>query len=406
MRKVLSIAVALLLLSSGWAYGQTSASSAGGGSAPAVGKRLIACVPPVLPVTRDILLVQTNYPWDSDADMRVLDLIGKSYDCVTSLTDIAALGAAVFSYKVILIVNDQSQPFYDAYASARSAIETYVSNGGTLVFFAGYAGWHLGQLNDFLPGGQIRVPTITEAGGFNFFYDQANLIADPTHPIVLGTTPGGDGLVIDNTMMAGNYTSHGWFDIPAGVPVTTIFTTMNITPVKPTFIIYSLGAGTVIATTNTWEFSYERGVASCLVPGGGCVGLWSVRALDDVFRYAFTKGGILGCEIAQASFSPTKPRPGQTVSFSATTSPGCANVWVFANLAIPIDVLQNERAADLADRSFFAMELTPNVAGTTWTGSVTVPAGFPEWVFNINMAGVDKTTGAISSVWPWLHVAP
>lgn len=98
----------------------------------------------------DILLIQTALPWDSDADMVVLNSLGYSYDIV-DMYNIDSVN--LFNYPVILIVNDQVQEFYDAYASRVSEFENYVSAGGVLVFFAASDGWAMGTLNAPLPGG-------------------------------------------------------------------------------------------------------------------------------------------------------------------------------------------------------------------------------------------------------------
>src|SRR5262245_58622731 len=74
---------------------------------------------------QDILLIQTNDPWERSsnyiganwydgvtADTKVLDSLGYSYRIAT-WNDISAGNVNIFSYPVILIVNDQVQAFYD-----------------------------------------------------------------------------------------------------------------------------------------------------------------------------------------------------------------------------------------------------------------------------------------------------
>jgi len=211
----------------------------------------------------DILLIQTAWPWNSTADVDVLNSLGYSYDIV-DMSNISSVD--IFSYPVVLIVNDQVQAFYDSYAQQVEAFENYVSNGGTLVFFAASDGWALGTLTAPLPGGvTVNTPD----------YENYNYIVDTTHPVVTGMLS--DGIPLLDADMYGNYTSHGTFsDLVVGT--NTLFRDDEM---MPTMIEYELGSGRVIASTNTWEFHYIYSY-----------GEWARKALDDVFLYAFT-GGVL-----------------------------------------------------------------------------------------------------------------
>ena len=209
----------------------------------------------------DILLIQTALPWDSDADMVVLNSLGYSYDIV-DMYNIDSVN--LFNYPVILIVNDQVQEFYDAYASRVSEFENYVSAGGVLVFFAASDGWAMGTLNAPLPGG---VEVITP------YYEYYNYIAAPNHPIATAILS--DNVPLEDSDLYNTYCSHGYFT--SLVPNTTIiFDVTNL----PTMIEYPLGNGKVIASTNTWEhsFTYDDNY-------------FGDKALDDVFLYAFSEGG-------------------------------------------------------------------------------------------------------------------
>ena len=212
----------------------------------------------------DILLIQTSLPWDSTANTTVLDSLGYSYDIV----DISNLGSvSLFSYPVILIVNDQAQSFYDAYAADVDTFESYVRGGGVLLFFAASDGWANGTLRADLPG---SVEVITP------HYETNNYIEDSSHPIV--TAALSDNVPLTEAELWGNYCSHGYFQ--SLVPNTRIiFSESNG---YPTMIDYPLGTGRVIASTNTWEFHYIYEY-----------GDFAHSTLDDVFLYAFSGGGSI-----------------------------------------------------------------------------------------------------------------
>lgn len=210
----------------------------------------------------DILLIQTSLPWDTSSNTIVLDDLNYRYDIV----DMSNLDSVnVFSYQVILIVNDQVQAFYDAYANQVSTFEAYVRAGGVLLFFAASDGWANGTLRADLPGGvEVTTP----------HYEYRNYVADDDHPIVTGVLSESNPVV--DVDLYNNYCSHGYFTslLPGTV---TVFRDQHN---HPTLIDYQLGSGRVIASTNTWEhaYHYQRGA-------------FAIKALDDVFLYAFSGGG-------------------------------------------------------------------------------------------------------------------
>ena len=210
----------------------------------------------------DILLIQTSLPWDVNTNTIVLDDLGYGYDIV-DMTNLNSVN--LFSYQVILIVNDQVQAFYDAYANRVSAFETYVRAGGVLLFFAASDGWADGTLRANLPGG-VAVTTP--------HYEYWNYVVTATHPIVTGELSANSPVV--NADLYNYYCSHGYFtSLPAGT--VTVFRDQHN---HPTLIDYQLGAGRVIASTNTWEHAYWYQSR-----------VFARKALDDVFLYALSGGG-------------------------------------------------------------------------------------------------------------------
>jgi hypothetical protein len=218
----------------------------------------------------DILLIQTALPWASDADMQVLNSLGYTYDIV----DMSNIGNVnLFSYPVILIVNDQVQAFYDEYAAHVTDFESYISSGHTLVFFAAGYGWAGGVLNAPLPGG------IT----WNFDYLWNDYIINSTHPIV--TDQLSEHVPLTNGDLYSNFCNHGWFsNLPANTDV--ILSESPDNENNPTLIEYQLGKGRVIASTLTWEHNwlYHTGYDG--------YGSFARKSLDDVFLYAFSGGTV------------------------------------------------------------------------------------------------------------------
>ncbi len=230
--------------------------------------------------TTDVLLVQTAPPWSTDSNELCLDGLGMTYDFVTDwdLIDWTALG----DYRVMLIVNDQAQPFYDDYAVHQQDLEQFVMDGGDLLFFAAGAGWAGGYINAPLPGGLPWHFDVANPADLSHY----NEIVDATHPIV--TSQLSDSIPLTNAEMDGNYCSHGWFhedDLPNECRV--IFRQSVAEGGHPTTIDYRLGMGHVVASTNTWEFHYAG-----LGIGSGYDGNFAIQNLDDVFLYMLAVGGV------------------------------------------------------------------------------------------------------------------
>ena len=75
--------------------------------------------------TADVLLLQDNLPWGSNADTTVLSSLGYTYE-IKNMSDVPSLDLS--KYYFVLIVNDQSQSFYDSYAIDYSIFQNYVEN--------------------------------------------------------------------------------------------------------------------------------------------------------------------------------------------------------------------------------------------------------------------------------------
>ncbi|MFZ2663907.1 MAG: hypothetical protein WAX66_00900 [Patescibacteria group bacterium] len=221
--------------------------------------------------TPDILLIQTAIPWASYADTTVLDVLKRSYR-VIDMSEVATTN--IDDYQVILIVNDQVQGFYDNYAANYTIFENYVKNGGTLVFFACDHGWAGGNNYTNLPGNVQVGDRISST----------NIIANSNHEIVTQVLTDRADSPLTNSDMYGSYCSHNYFvesTLPAGANI--IFRTDD-SDKFPTFAVYPLGNGNVVASGQTWEYTYDRYTAPGVQHGFG-------RALPDVFKYAFSLAG-------------------------------------------------------------------------------------------------------------------
>lgn len=262
----------------------------------------------------DILLIQTALPWNSDADMQVLNSLGYAYDIV----DMSSIDSVdLFSYPVILIVNDQVQAFYDQYAAQVADFEAYVTAGGVLVFFAASDGWARGTLNANLPGG---VEVVTP------HYEYYNYITNADHPIVTALLS--DGIPLVDSDLYSTYCSHGYFQ---SLPADTI-EILEEQNGYPTLVEYPLGSGKVIASTQTWEYSHDRNRD------------FAVKALDDVFLYTFSGGATptddiqLDLRVEDAPDSVTVDKsPGSYVDIVARVSGGKAYMPT-VTLQIPSDM--------------------------------------------------------------------
>jgi hypothetical protein len=212
--------------------------------------------------SKNVLIVQNVWPWGSDADTVVLGNIGYSYTLVDTDGFDALSPSAVQAYDIVLIPSDQDQAFYDWYAVNAGRFTQYVQNGGGLVFFVAYNGWNEGTLNAPLPGG-VTV---------GFSGEDHNTIDDATDPIV--TDELSEHVPLTNADLWGSWASHTYLvegSLPAGAKI--VFRGNDSG--APVTVRYTLGAGSVIASGNTWEYGYYYDT-----------GNFAGKALDDVFLSA------------------------------------------------------------------------------------------------------------------------
>ena len=342
----------------------------------------------------DILLIQTNDPWEADyhyvgnnwydgitSDTEVLDELEYTYD-IADWDDISGGLVDIFSYPVVLIVNDQVQEFYDDYAAHVTEFENYVASGRTLVFFAAGYGWAGGELNADLPGGVEW----NLSGDADLAWN--NVIVNASHPVV--TAELSDGVPLTDADLYSNYCSHGWFSsLPSGTNV--ILRESVAEGGQPTLIEYTIGNGKVIASTLTWEHNWSYHT------GGDEYGTFARKALDDVFLYAFS-GGITPSDDVKMSLHIEDAPVGVVVNKVAGDSDGVANTTY-------VDIVAKIVSYDSNITSNIAVTLTvpsavlgnPSTSVRTWsTDTDRQSIGYD----NVG-TGQYRVTTDLSPIFPW-----
>jgi len=195
---------------------------------------------------RIIVLADDITPWDTNAFTTIMNENGYTegslngqYSVIPS-SDIATTDFIV-GKDLLIIMNDQNQNFYNLLSTNMNKIDTFVKNGGVLLFEVSDRGWNGGELSSAgitaLPGGVT----------FDYNYDYTNINVNKTSTLMLG---------LDDSL-SGTYASHESFsDLPVG---TTVYTTDSND--KPTLIEYKYGLGWIIATGQPLEHGYDRALS-------------------------------------------------------------------------------------------------------------------------------------------------
>jgi len=182
----------------------------------------------------EVAVFMDALPWDSDAILQVLDANGAVYDVLGS-GDMES--ADLDAYRVVIISNDQPQPFYDAYLANAGRFDDFVAGGGFLWFGAAGSGWNGGYIGDApVPGGVTVTPDVFEG---------ANDVVAPDHPVMAGVPD----------PFFGDAASHSGFE---GAPDGSILATGSDSGL-PTLLDYEYELGRVLAFGQTLEFSWAYG---------------------------------------------------------------------------------------------------------------------------------------------------
>lgn len=192
-----------------------------------------------IPDSVSFLIVKNCDPWWVAANELVLDELNVSYDVIDS-NDLTRFDAGDLKrYTAVVLASSQSQGYYADLVDARETLDTFVSNGGTLVAHATDSGWPCSaQWNtSFLP---------KDVGHVTDYTDHLDITAD--HPVVDEVS---DGEIDD-----WGYSAHGYLtNVPSSA--TTVVGYQDDPDARPTYLEYTHDQGRVLATTQTLEWGYR-----------------------------------------------------------------------------------------------------------------------------------------------------
>ncbi|HMD78638.1 MAG TPA: hypothetical protein VKF39_01490, partial [Nitrososphaerales archaeon] len=184
------------------------------------------------------LLVQDNPPWcSSTADQTALTADGVSYTVVSSSAFLSMNVGQLLRYHEIIFAGNQYNSFYTALGNkpvVRNEIMVLLSAGVNIVIHA----IDQGGCEDGLWTGNYVFPYPAFVQHVVYF-DGTNHIVGSSVVLTGVTSP-----------ITGNFASHDYFtNVPAGANV-LIENSIN----KPTYFTWTLGRGTLYASTMTLEF--------------------------------------------------------------------------------------------------------------------------------------------------------
>lgn len=186
------------------------------------------------------LIIEDYYPWGVRANEMALEEQGVPYDVIN--TDMIA-STDLTRYGVVIIASDQATQSYDRLVSNRDRLASYVSGGGVLVAHAADIGHSEGWWDDsFLPLGVTH---------HSMYYDNNLWVWDYGSPVVSGFS--------SSQLNGWYYSAHGYF---TGVPdsansIISVRADDTDQWYHPTYIEYSYGSGTVLATMNSIEWPWN-----------------------------------------------------------------------------------------------------------------------------------------------------
>jgi hypothetical protein len=234
---VLILALTVFSLAVGNAAAEVNSTTAPEGFIPA------EVATPRIAAVAEVLLIKDVTPWDVNGNELALRELGKTYSVIPS-ADLATTDLS--EYRIVIIASDQTDATYANLVLYKGKLANYVQNGGVLVAHACDHGWHYGDWTiSWLPLGVTKVNTLQEYLS----------IIDSTSPIVTGTPHGGP--VSDADLDNWHYSTHGYFTgLPASV--NKIIGITGDPGTQPTYIEYTYGSGTVLATMQTMEWPWKH----------------------------------------------------------------------------------------------------------------------------------------------------
>ena len=191
-----------------------------------------------------VKVFRDNLPWDSlalESVMAQLGITPGAGDWQYEILDSNQMGINILNPEkdLVLIVNDQSQTYYNRLAASYGRFDRFIRNGGTVFWGACDLGWHLGSMAAAglgLPGGV----------NYRYSYDQWNYVVDNSGPAITFGLP---------EALYGTYASHeGFYNLPA---IATFYVIDQSG--FPTLVEYGLDDGWVIMTGQPLEYHVRFG---------------------------------------------------------------------------------------------------------------------------------------------------
>jgi hypothetical protein len=189
-----------------------------------------------------VKVFRDELPWESAALDSVLSAAGLTLGQSTGQYQVYQSAAMTETdlnpgIDLVIISNDQPQPFYDNYAANQNRFDDFVLDGGTILWCACDMGWNYGSIADAgltLPG----------AVDVSYSLDQINIITDSDYALLGGLAD----------TLHGNYASQEYFgNLPYGA-----ITYLTDTDGHATMIAYEVGDGWVILSGQPLEYNYDR----------------------------------------------------------------------------------------------------------------------------------------------------
>jgi len=190
------------------------------------------------PFTGMVAIFRDTYPWNLNVTEPILEDNGLTYTIFNS-SDFGSVDLS--PYQKVIIVSEQYTSFYDKLMGNETWFESYVSNGGILLFLgADHGSQHFGTWDGNLLFGL----------NYTFIARQLVDIDMPSHPLLL--TP---SLIEDDELDNWLYSTHGYFEsIPLNSKVLLV---ENITQ-EPVLVEFKLGNGFILATVQPLEWNHNK----------------------------------------------------------------------------------------------------------------------------------------------------
>jgi subtilisin family serine protease len=181
----------------------------------------------------EVLIVQDAAPWGTSSNQQMLIGMGVPYDMIPSWS---LSGTDLSRYRLVIVPSDQSTGYYATLNGLIAKLEAFVVAGGVLEVHAAGWGWQAGNAG---------VMTIPGGMHINPYFPGINHVLAPGHPVMAGVP----------NPITGFAASHAFFtSIP---PNATALASDD--QGRTNLVVYTLGAGTVIAGCQTFEHGFANG---------------------------------------------------------------------------------------------------------------------------------------------------